>query len=89
MYQQEIVFFWPLTEQIPLELDYTNCSRPKVTFSYGQSIDITTATWNNNLTISASHLNFDVEELEFKMKEKPNLLRRVMYKIMGLKWKVK
>lgn len=25
MYQQEIKFFWPLTEQIPLELDFTPC----------------------------------------------------------------
>jgi len=25
MYQQEIQFFWPLTEQINLDLDYTPC----------------------------------------------------------------
>jgi hypothetical protein len=25
MYQQEIKFFWPLTEQIRLDLDYTPC----------------------------------------------------------------
>lgn len=25
MYQQEIKFFWPLTEQVDLDLDYTPC----------------------------------------------------------------
>lgn len=30
MYQQEIQFFWPLTEQIPLDLDYTDCDKPKL-----------------------------------------------------------
>lgn len=25
MHQLEIKFFWPLTEQIPLDLDYTPC----------------------------------------------------------------
>jgi len=25
MYQQEIDYFFPLTEQIPLELDYSGC----------------------------------------------------------------
>jgi hypothetical protein len=30
MYQQEIQFFWPLTEQIKLDLDYTECDKPKL-----------------------------------------------------------
>jgi hypothetical protein len=29
MLQQEIQFFWPLTEQIPLDLDCTDCNKPK------------------------------------------------------------
>ena len=29
MYQLQIEYFWPLTEQIPLDLDYTSC-RPKL-----------------------------------------------------------
>ena len=27
--QLEIQFFWPCTEQIPLDLDYTECNQPK------------------------------------------------------------
>ncbi len=30
MYQQEIQFFWPLTEQIKLDLDFTECDKPKL-----------------------------------------------------------
>lgn len=30
MQQLQIEFFWPLTEQIPLDLDYTDCDKPKV-----------------------------------------------------------
>ena len=30
MQQLQIEFFWPLTEQIPLDLDYTDCHKPKV-----------------------------------------------------------
>jgi hypothetical protein len=28
--QLEIQFFWPLTEQIPLDLDYSECNQPKL-----------------------------------------------------------
>jgi len=30
MQQLEIKFFWPLTEQIPLDLDYTGCESSKL-----------------------------------------------------------
>ena len=30
MHQLSIDFFWPLTEQIPLDLDYTDCEKPKL-----------------------------------------------------------
>jgi len=29
MQQLEIQYFWPLTEQIPLDLDFTNSEKPK------------------------------------------------------------
>lgn len=95
MYQQEFKFFFPLTEQIPLDLDYTDCERPKLTLSSvsmnaGTGLTFTTAgnTWST-VSISGSQLNLDVEEIEFKLKETPSLMRRIMYKVMGLKWKVK
>ena len=30
MQQLEIKYFWPLTEQIPLDLDFTECNKPKL-----------------------------------------------------------
>ena len=30
MTQLPLIFFWPLTEQIPLDLDYTDCEKPKL-----------------------------------------------------------
>ena len=59
--QLEIKFFWPLTEQIPLELDYTDCEKPKLYVphnSIGYTIAGTTgATWVTTSTdISAATL---------------------------------
>ena len=93
MQQLEMQFFWPLTEQIPLGLDYTDCYKHKLSLSVlgvnnGYTLTTGSNTWAN-VSISGSQLNLDVEEIEFKLREKPNLLRRIGYKVMGLKWKVK
>jgi len=38
MQQLEIRFFWPLTEQMPLELDYTDCDKPKLWTTNSNSV---------------------------------------------------
>lgn len=93
MQQLNIEYFFPLTEQIPLELDYTDCAKPKLWTTIDSGLTLTvgtggTTTWTT-VSISGSQLNLDVEEIEFKLKDKPNLLRRICYKVMGLKWKIK
>ena len=93
MYQQEIKFFWPLREQIPLELDYTNCEKPKLTVSQptGQTFftnGTTAATWVA-MEVSPQRLSIDVEEVIFKQRKQPSLLRRIVYKIIGLKWEMR
>jgi hypothetical protein len=35
MQQLSIDFFWPLTEQIPLDLDHTDCAKPQLTMPIG------------------------------------------------------
>ena len=35
--QYEFEFFWPLTEQIPLDLDYTESDKPKLYYSAGST----------------------------------------------------
>jgi len=88
-YQVEIQYFWPLTEQIELDLDYSNCHKPKIEWS---SIDRSLYTFTNgstNTMISASHLVLDIDTTTVKLKDKPNLLFRYIYKLIGLKWEIK
>lgn len=93
MRQQEIQFFWPLTEQIPLDLNYEDCNRPQLSYPLdkvvapGSYIISNDGTWNT--TITAANLSLDVDTTTIKMKEKPNLCRRTLLKCLGLKWEIK
>jgi len=93
MHQQEIKFFWPLTEQVPLDLDYTGCLKPTLTVGQptGQTFftnGTTAATWVA-MEVSPQRLSIDVEEVIFKQKTKPSLFRRIIYKIIGVKWEMR
>ena len=46
MTQLEIQYFWPLTEQLPLDLEYTACEPPKLHVTY--PFDDTTILWDLN-----------------------------------------
>ncbi len=90
MQQLSIDFFWPLTEQIPLALDYTDCAKPQLTMpsvNSGQFVIANSGTWTT--TIVASNLSLDVDTTTIKMKEKPGLCRRTILKCLGLKWEIK
>lgn len=96
MRQQEIEFFWPLTEQMPLDLDYTDCAKPQSTGTWnnsmlsGQVYSIAptgNVTWSNSIV--ASNMTIDVGTTVFKLDDKPPLYRRVLYKLMNIKWEKK
>jgi hypothetical protein len=92
MYQTEIKFFWPLTEQLPLDLNYKECERPSLSYplnsATAQTYTISNGgTWTTGLV--ASHLNIDVDTTVIKTKGKPPLIRRGLYKLLGLKWESK
>ena len=99
MYQQEIQFFWPLTEQIPLDLDYTGCDKPRYTYSDSKLVGIgngllfantvTTGTTWVAMEINPQKLTVDVEQVCFKQRKKPNIFRRIIYKIIGINWELK
>ena len=63
MQQLEIRYFWPLTEQIPLELDYTTCdTRPKITCGISSSGSLlmsngTTSSWVAPSNIAVADVN--------------------------------
>tara|TARA_B110000503_G_C6907460_1_gene313244 strand:+ start:226 stop:534 length:309 start_codon:yes stop_codon:yes gene_type:complete len=100
MQQLEIQYFYPLTEQLPLDLDYADCDKPKM-WTTG---NITTGTflgstgtytaWMLPNTIQFNPSNSSVgywkvgEGLQMHNKKKPNWLHRQMSKIFfGWDWK--
>jgi hypothetical protein len=91
MRQLEIDYFWPLTEQIPLDLNYEECEKPKLTTPIDTNgITYTVGAWDTGtVSITASHLNLDIDTTVVKVKETPNLCSRIIYKCLGLKWEKK
>ena len=91
MKQLEIDYFWPLTEQIPLGLNYEGCEKPKLTTPIDTNgITYTVGAWDTGtVNITASHLNLDIDTTVVKVKETPNLCSRIIYKCLGLKWEKK
>jgi len=93
MQQLSIDYFWPLTEQISLNLDYTDCAKPQLTHpidvigSGGFTFNINDAWGTTSITTSRLHL--DVDTTVIKSKTKPPLIRRWLYKLLGLKWEIK
>lgn len=94
MRQQEIEFFWPLTEQMTFELDYSDCEKPKVCTmapGYGsftlRNTNGAAPQWPTSLV--ASNMTIDVRTTVFKVEEHPPLYRRVLYKLMNIRWEKK
>ena len=103
--QLEFKFFFPLTEQIPLELDYTDCERPKLHYTSGSPciVGSTGTTWTtvaSNITtsdISAATLKvakpeeivgyFEIGPLQVGREKEPNILQKLIYKLLGFNWK--
>jgi hypothetical protein len=98
MKQQEIKFFWPLTEQIPLDLDFSQCSaheyyiRAKgiagVHGPYPTGMTYVTAADTTALSIVSTNLVLDVDKTTVKVNNIP-WYRRVLYKLLGIKWELK
>ena len=91
MYQQEIKFFWPLTEQIPLDLDYTKCVKPTVSISNNSGLTCIPLSGDTGVTWSTSLVadKIDVEKINFTLTEKPNIIKKLALKLLGISWKVK
>lgn len=98
MYQQPFEFFWPLTEQIPLDLDYTPCieftkskHESQIVSQHGTICSVgggsTVTSW---ASINAlSELTLDVSNLTIQLDNKPNIVRGWLFKLLDIKWKVK
>jgi len=84
MYQQEIQFFWPLTEQIPLDLDYTDCEKPKIYWTtevLGTGAVLMST--GSNVTWSTRIGDWEIPN----EKKQPNKLQKFLMKyFLGWKW---
>ena len=93
MQQLNIEYFFPLTEQIPLDLDYTECiSKPTLYLSEGSNFVLSggsSLAVNQWVTVNTGRLELDVEHTIIKVTKKPPLYRRALYKLMGIDWKIK
>jgi hypothetical protein len=95
MQQLNIEYFFPLTEQIPLELDYTDCAKPKLWTTIDSGLTLTvgtggTTTWttmSTNIGNPSFTINVDAMPITIISKKKPNFIMKFIYKSMGMKWK--
>ena len=86
MIQQEIKFFYPFTEQIPLDLIYEE-TKPNFASMYAAP---NTYLINNGVGGTASsyitsHLTIDCDNVRFQSKKKHTFVQKLMYKAMGIK----
>ena len=95
--QTEIVFFWPLTEQVSLDLDYTGCERPKLTMPIDNSngITVSAGTWattiNPQLTVTPINAvgELTIGGINVGLDKKPTWLQSKLFKLLGFNWKDK
>jgi len=103
MQQLNIEYFFPLTEQIPLELDFTLTEKyildkraeqlqnsTLISGSYLLSNGGTGTAWttiSNNLGNPSFTINVDQCPITVISKKKPNFIMKFIYKSMGMKWK--
>ena len=97
--QAEIEFFFPLTEQIPLGLDYNGCEKPKVIVPFSTGLGLTTTisntTWSTNIspTLSVQPNNpvgqLNIGGIQVGFEKSPTWYQKVVYKLLGFNWKDK
>jgi hypothetical protein len=97
--QIEIAFFWPLTEQIPLELDYVGCAKPSTVSPYHFNPNgITTWTTGTTaispqpqLTITPNNPvgTLSIGGVNIGLEKKPTWLQKQLHKLLGFNWKDK
>ena len=101
MQQLNIEYFFPLTEQIPLDLDFTltekyildkRAEQAKNSVTSGMLLSVgnggtTWTTISNNLGNPSFTINVDAMPITIISKKKPNFILKFIYKSMGMKWK--
>lgn len=88
MTQQEIQFFWPLTEQIPLDLEYGPTHlyyrAQGIAGVHSMPIQGTIHEYKMAPTWTTS-INIDTNNIVIKSEKTPPLFRRWLYKLLGVR----
>lgn len=98
--QTEIHFFWPLTEQILLDLDYAGCDtrEPKdliISGATGITLAVSQPTWTTSIapTLSVEPTNsvgtLSIGGVNMGLEKEPSWLQKLLYKVLGFNWKDK
>jgi hypothetical protein len=101
MQQLNIEYFFPLTEQIPLDLDFTltekyildkRAEQIKNSVTSGMLLSVgnsgtTWTTMSTNIGSPSFTINVDAMPITIISKKKPNFIMKFIYKSMGMKWK--
>lgn len=87
MQQLEIKYFFPLTEQLPLDLDYTECEKPKlwntIPMSLSNGTGLTLMVSNGEVLWSQRIGDWEIPS----QKKQPNRFQKFMMKyLIGWKW---
>ena len=95
--QTEIQFFFPLTEQIELDLDYGPTQIHSITFQ-GTTYEFSNTTWTTvstnispQLTITPNNSvgEISIGNIRVGLEKKPTWLQRRLHKLLGFNWKDK
>lgn len=92
MHQQEIQFFWPLTEQIPLDLNYRECNQYQISCSsanIGSGAVLSVAIANGSTSWTPSSIKLQENHTTMVVLKKPNFIRKFLFKTLGIKWEIK
>jgi hypothetical protein len=101
MQQLNIEYFFPLTEQINLNLDFTltekyildkRSEQAKNSVTSGMLLPVGDggtiwATISSNIGSPSFTINVDAMPITIISKKKPNFIMKFIYKSMGMKWK--
>lgn len=93
--QTQIEFFWPLTEQIPLDLDYYECEKPKLYSTSAVTVAFNNPTWTTNIAPQLTVTPIDsvgqlsIGGINVGLESEPKWYQKVLFKLLGFNWKNK
>jgi hypothetical protein len=87
MHQLEIQFFWPLTEQIPLDLDYSNCVPKRTENNTTYSVLASTGSYVliDPITTWSTHISIDENNFVLNTNKEILWYRKILFKLLGIK----